>query len=242
VQWAIENFQPSFVSDYLGISHQGISSAYAWQFITAMFLHVSPWHLVGNLLILCLFGRDLETILGQRHFLYLYLMGAICGELGHLFLMPENSVLYAASGGTAAILFAYAIVLPELELAAPFRLLRIKAKHLAGGIALLGALLLLVDRQWLVWHSALLGGGAAGWLYTHLLGFGRPSFVQRMLRQRRVEAERYEQMSVNELITCEVDPLLEKIAQHGWNRLTRGERRALLRAREQILQKSDASE
>src|SRR4051812_6539028 len=154
VQWAIENFQPGFVSDYLGISHHGISSAYAWQFVTAMFLHVNPWHLVGNILVLCLFGRDLETILGPRHFLYLYLTGTVCGELGHLFLMPEDSVLYAASGGIAAILFAYAIVLPELELAALFRPLRLKAKHLACGVGLLGALLLLVDRQALVWHSA----------------------------------------------------------------------------------------
>jgi membrane associated rhomboid family serine protease len=238
-QWAIENIRPGLVADYLGISHQGISSAFAWQFVSAIFLHVNPWHLALNILVLCLLGRDLETILGQRHFLYLYFAGAIGGELGHLFLMPDDSVLYAASGGTAAILFAYATVLPELEMAAPFRLLRLKAKNLAYGIAVLGAILLLLDRQPLVWHSALLGGGFAGWLYAHLLGFGRPSFVQRMLHQRRTEAERYEQMSVNELITTEVDPLLEKISQHGWERLTRGERRALLRARQQILQKSE---
>ena len=38
------------------------------------------------------------------------------GELGHLFLMPCDAVLFGASGGVAAVLMAYATILPELEL------------------------------------------------------------------------------------------------------------------------------
>jgi len=87
-------------------------------------------------------------------------------------------------------------------------------------------------------HSAYLGGCAAGWLYAHLLGFGRPSVLQRLLRQRRAEVERYEQLSVTQLVTEEIDPLLEKIARGGLVSLTRSERRALDRAREKMLQKS----
>lgn len=238
-QLAIEALQPGFVRTYLGISHRGVSDAYAWQFVTAMFLHLGPWHLAGNILILCLLGRDLETILGQRHFLYLYFAGTIGGEVGHLFLMPAESVLYAASGGVAAILTAYATILPELELTSTFMSpLHVKAKHLGYGALGLAALLLCVNRQPLVWHSALLGGSAAGWLYAHLLGFGRPSFLQRMLRQRRAEADRYEQMTIEELMATELDPLLEKISERGLPHLTRSERRALLRAREKLLQKT----
>jgi membrane associated rhomboid family serine protease len=241
-QWVLENFQPGFITAYLGISQHGISDAYAWQFVTALFLYGGPWHLAANILILCLFGRDLETILGQRHFLYLYLSGAVGGELSHLFLMPNESVLFAASGGVAAVLFAYAIILPELELTTLFTSRqRITAKHLGYGIVILAAVLLCFDRQPVVWHSALLGGAAGGWLYAHLLGFGRTSFLQRFLRQRRIEAERYEQMSAEELIAIEVDPLLEKISQHGLVRLTRSERRTLLKAREKLLQRNDSN-
>jgi membrane associated rhomboid family serine protease len=237
-QLYLDRVYPGFVRAYLGISQAGVYDAYAWQFITAMFLHEGPWHLAGNMLILYLLGRDLETILGQRHFLYLYLAGAIGGELGHLFLMPPESTLLAASGGVAAVLFAYAIILPELELITItlfVKPLRLKAKHLAYGAIALGLVLLGIDRTNLVTHSAYLGGCAAGWLYAHLLGFGRPSFVQRILRQHRAEAERYEQLSVGQLITEEIDPLLEKISQRGFNCLTRSERRALLKAREKIL-------
>jgi membrane associated rhomboid family serine protease len=241
-QLIIESFQPGFVSSYLGISKAGVRDAYAWQFLSAMFLHGGPWHLLGNMLVLYLLGRDLESILGPRHFLYLYLAGAVAGELGHLFLMPAPSILLAASGGVAAVLMAYATILPELELTAMMFFmvpLRLKAKHLAYGAIVLGLVLLCIDRSGTVTHSAYLGGCAAGWLYAHLLGFGRPSFLQRFLRQRRIEAERYQQLTIDQLMTEEIDPLLEKISQRGLVGLSRSERRSLLKARDSILRKSD---
>jgi membrane associated rhomboid family serine protease len=243
VQLTVEAYQPGFVSDYLGLSDAGVHQAYAWQFITAMFLHDGPWHLLGNMLILYLLGRDLESILGQRHFLYLYLAGGTAGELGHLFLMPSDSVLFAASGGVAAVVMAYATILPELELTAvrffafPIRL---KAKHIAYGAFVLAVILVCIDRDRTVCHSAYLGGCVAGWLYAHLLGFGRPSLLQRFLRQQRIEAERYDQMSVEQLMAGEIDPLLEKISRYGLPSLTRKERRSLSKAREKILQKAES--
>jgi membrane associated rhomboid family serine protease len=242
-QLIVEAFEPGFVRAYLGISDAGVRDAYAWQFVTAMFLHDGPWHLLGNMLVLYLLGRDLESILGSRHFLYLYLAGAVGGELGHLFLMPPDSVLLAASGGVAAVLIAYATILPELELTALMFFMipvRLKAKHLGYGAIILGLVLVCIDRTGIVSHSAYIGGCAAGWLYAHLLGFGRPSFLQRFLKQRRLEAERYQQLTVEELMTQEIDPLLEKISSHGFVSLTRGERRSLFKARDNILRKSDS--
>ncbi|MDQ6859592.1 MAG: rhomboid family intramembrane serine protease, partial [Verrucomicrobiota bacterium] len=179
-QLFLESYQAGFVRDFLGLSEVGIQDAYAWQFFTAMFMHIGPLHLLGNLAVLYLLGRDVESILGQRHFLYLYLSGAIAGEVTHLAFMPANSVLYGASGGVVAVLMAYATILPEIELDAIVALLplRLKAKYLGYGAAVAGALLLLVARQGAVVHSAWLGGCVAGWAYAHLLGFGRPSFVQ----------------------------------------------------------------
>ena len=244
VQLLLETDQPGFVRDYLGISDRGVRDAYAWQFVTAIFLHNGPWHLLGNMLVLYFLGRDLESILGQRHFLYLYLAGAVGGELGHLFLMPSDSVLLAASGGVAAVLVAYATILPELELTTRIFLvvpLRLRAKHLAYGATALAIVLLCIDRTRTVSHSAYLGGCAAGWLYAHLLGFGRTSFLQRHLRQRRAAAARYERLSIDELMNEEIDPLLEKISLCGLVSLTRKERRNLCKAREIILQKTHAA-
>ena len=239
----LDAYQPGFVREYLALSDRGVHAAYGWQFFTATFLHDGPWHLVGNMLILYLLGRDVESIIGQRQFLFLYLAGVAAGELGHLFLMPATSVLFAASGGVAAVLVAYATILPELELTSTILLLlpvRFKAKYLAYGafaIALWGVTL---DRNGAVAHSAYLGGMVAGWFYAHLLGFGRASIVQRALRQRRAEVERYRAMTPDQFIAEEVDPILDKISREGLQSLTWHERRTLARAQEKIGEKAQA--
>jgi membrane associated rhomboid family serine protease len=241
VQLVLQNYDPAFVRDYLALSQRGMREAYGWQFFTAMLLHDGPWDLLGNMLLLYLLGRDLESILGQRQFLILYFSGVIAGELGHLFLMPANCALYAAGGGVAAVLVAYATILPELELTSMvfFVLpIRLKAKHLAYGVFVIALALVILDRGGMVAHSAYLGGSAAGWLYAHLLGFGRPSFLQRMVRRRRMESDRLNRLSAEEFMTEEIDPLLDKISRAGLGSLTRAERRKLAQAREKISEQS----
>ena len=240
-QLFLDAYQPGFVREYLALSDRGLRSAYGWQFITAAFLHDGPWHLLGNMFLLYLLGRDVESIIGQRHFLFLYLTGTAAGELGHLFLMPATSVLLGASGGVAAVLVAYAAILPELELTSMMFFLlpvRLKAKHLAYGAFVIAILGISFDRTGAVAHSAYLGGCLGGWLYAHLLGFGRPSILQRALRQRRADAERHRMMSAEQFIAEEVDPLLDKISREGIDSLTRSERRLLAKAREKIAEKA----
>lgn len=230
-QQFVQVYQPAALGEYFGLSFRGIDQAYAWQFFSAMFLHAGVFAFAGHIFLLYFLGRDVESIFGQKHFLYLYLSGLIGGELGHLFLMPGTTVLLAASGGVAAVTVAFATILPELELIVA---LKLKAKYLGNALFAIGAVLVLFDRHGVVGHSALLGGGAAGWLYAHLLGYGRPSFLQRFLRRRRQEGERLRQMSLDEFMTEEIDPLLEKISRNGLGSLTRRERRALAQARAKI--------
>ena len=234
-QFFLDAFEPGFVRDYLALSDRGVHDAYAWQFVTAMLLYGNPWHFLGNMLVLYILGRDLESILGQRHFFYLFWSGAIGGELGHLFLMPADTVLYAASGGVAAVIIAYATILPELDLIA-WRPIRLKAKHFAYALAFLSALMLIIDRTGAVMHSAIPGGLAAGWIYANLLGFGHASWLRRLLRKRQEATRRIQRMSSAEFIETEIDPLLEKIARSGLQSLSRAERRRLSQAPEKISQ------
>ena len=240
-QLFLDAYQPGFVRQYLALSDEGLRSAYGWQFITAAFLHDGPWHLLGNMFLLYLLGRDVESIVGQRQFLFLYLTGTLAGELGHLFLMPGNSALLAASGGPAAVLLAYAAILPELELTSMIFFLlpvRLKAKHLGYGAFALAILGIVFDRTATVAHSSFLGGCLAGWFYAHLLGFGRPSILQRALHQRRADAERIRAMTPEQFIAEEIDPLLDKISREGIDSLTRSERKLLAKAPEKIAEKA----
>ena len=238
VQLVLTSWNPPFVLEYLGLSDRGINDAYAWQFFTAPLLHNNIWHFAADMLVLYFIGRDVEAIIGQRQFLFLYLFGAFSGELGHLFLMPSDCVLFGASGGVAAIFIAYTTILPELEMTTLLLFMvpvRLKMRRLAQ-IALVGAVaLLLYDRSGAVGHSAFVGGAIAGWFYAHLLGFGRTSLLQRVLRQRRLEATRLKSMRADQFVAEEIDPLLEKISQRGLASLSRRERRLLEQAREKML-------
>ncbi len=237
-QFFLDQFDPGFVRDYLALSKNGIHDAYSWQFLTAALLYGGPWHFLGNVLVLYILGRDIESILGQRHFLYLFLSGAIGGELGHLFLMPANTLLYAASGGVAAVVIAYATILPDLDLIAwrlPVLPLHVKARQFAYALAFVSLVMLMIDRDGAVAHSAIPGGLAAGWLYANLLGFGHASWLRRLFLRRREAAARIQRMSPAEFIEQEIDPLLEKIARNGLQSLTRRERRLLSQAREKVL-------
>jgi len=238
VQLVLTSWNQPFVLEYLGLSDRGINDAYAWQFFTAPLLHNNIWHFAADMLVLYFIGRDVEAIIGQRQFLFLYLFGAFSGELGHLFLMPSDCVLFGASGGVAAIFIAYTTILPELEMTTLLLFMvpvRLKMRRLAQ-IALVGAVaLLLYDRSGAVGHSAFVGGAIAGWFYAHLLGFGRTSLLQRVLRQRRLEAARLQSMRADQFVAEEIDPLLEKISQRGLASLSRRERRLLEQAREKML-------
>jgi membrane associated rhomboid family serine protease len=238
IQLVLTSWNRAFVLEYLGLSDRGISEAYAWQFFTAPLLSNSVWHFAANILVLYFIGRDVEAIIGQRQFLFLYLFGAFSGELGHLFLMPSDCILFAAGGGIAAIFAAYATILPELEITALLLFMvpvRMKIRRLAQIALVFAIALLLFDRSGTVGHSAFLGGALAGWFYAHLLGFGRTSILQRSLCRRRIEAERIRSLSANQFVAEEIDPLLEKISRRGLASLSRRERRLLEQARQKML-------
>jgi membrane associated rhomboid family serine protease len=238
-QLALQASQPTLIREYLGLSYAGLDRAYAWQFFSGVLLQAGFFSFLGGLLLLYFLGRDIGAILGEKHFLFLYLGGLVAGELGHLFLMPATTVLLGAGGGVAAIVAAYATILPEMELAGPRFLfpIRLKAKHLGYALFALSLLLVMLDRKGIVGHSAWVGGCATGWVYAHLLGFGRPLFLERSLHRRRLALERRRQMSLEEFIAEEIDPVLEKISRAGLGSLTRKERRVLGQAREKMAQR-----
>src|SRR6266513_1367890 len=242
VQLVLTSWTQPIVLEYLGLSDRGINDAYAWQFFTAPLLHNNIWHFAADMLVLYFVGRDVEAIIGQRQFLFLYLFGAFSGELGHLFLMPSDCVLFGASGGVAAIFIAYATILPELEMTTLLLFMvpvRLKLRRVAQ-IALFAAIaLLLFDRTGSVGHSAFLGGAVMGWFYAHLFGYGCSSLLQRVLRQRRVKEARLRSMSADQFVAEEIDPLLEKISRCGLPSLSRRERRLLEQAREKMLSQTE---
>src|SRR5260370_31732309 len=71
------------VSQNLALSVDGLRHGKVWQLFTFQLLHSCPWpwHVLFNCLGLYFFGRPVETIVGERKFLALYLLSGVAGGL-----------------------------------------------------------------------------------------------------------------------------------------------------------------
>jgi membrane associated rhomboid family serine protease len=84
---------------------------YIWQFITYSFLHGSLWHIIGNMLFLYVFGRNVNDKLGNVGYVCFYLAGAAFSAIGHT-LLGGGPVL-GASGAISAVTGAYLVLFPQ---------------------------------------------------------------------------------------------------------------------------------
>jgi len=81
---------------------------------TAMFLHGSWLHLLGNLLFLFVFGNNVEDRLGRLRYLLWYLGWGVVATYGFALTQPgETSVVVGASGAIAGVLGAYLMLFPR---------------------------------------------------------------------------------------------------------------------------------
>jgi membrane associated rhomboid family serine protease len=96
-----------------------------WQPFTYIFLHGDLWHILINMLMLWMFGRDLEVGWGKRRFLNFFI---VCGVGAGLIEMivklipefwghtPSDIPTIGASGAIFGILMANAILFPDRKI------------------------------------------------------------------------------------------------------------------------------
>ena len=81
---------------------------------TAMFLHGSWLHLLGNMLFLWIFGNNIEDRFGRVGYLLFYLGCGMVAVYGFAVANPNSSeVLIGASGAIAGVLGAYIVLYPR---------------------------------------------------------------------------------------------------------------------------------
>ena len=118
-----------------------------WQLFTYMFLH-DPWgitHILFNMLMLWMFGADLERDWGTKRFLQYYFL---CGVGAGLCVVAANALFgsldartIGSSGAIYGLLLAYGVCYAD-RIVLLFFLFPMKAKHMVmifGAIAFLGS-------------------------------------------------------------------------------------------------------
>ena len=82
--------------------------------LTAMFLHGSVSHLLGNMVFLWAFGPEVEDLMGRQRYLVFYLLGGLAAAAAQLVAGPESTVPnLGASGAIAAVMGAFLVTYPH---------------------------------------------------------------------------------------------------------------------------------
>jgi membrane associated rhomboid family serine protease len=152
--------------------------------ITSMFLHGSWDHILGNMLFLAVFGKNVEDSFGPIRYLVFYLAGGFVAT----FAQTAMTLLFGtaaeahvpnlgASGAIAAVLGAYFVLYPNSTVRG---LIVIYPIQLSAWF-FLGAWFLyqLIEANFGLWGASANGGGVA--FFAHVGGFVFGFIVARLL-------------------------------------------------------------
>lgn len=230
-----------------------------WQLFTYMFMHGSFGHILFNMFALWMFGMEIENLWGSKKFLSYYLITGFAAGMLQLFFTPllggSAAVTIGASGAVYGVLIAFGMLFPDRKIYLYF-LIPVRAKYLIGFLVILE--FLLVDSAGSnVAHLAHLGGALAGFLFI-MFDKSIESPVKRKLMGSRyyssgssftnpfknlgknfnigkdnvedakfydIDGKKDEKVSQEE-----IDRILDKISQSGYENLTEKEKKILFEA------------
>jgi membrane associated rhomboid family serine protease len=82
--------------------------------LTSMFMHGGWMHIIGNMIYLWAFGREIEDAMGSARFLFFYLAGGIVAMMAQILGDPLSRIpSLGASGAIAAVMGAFLITFPR---------------------------------------------------------------------------------------------------------------------------------
>ncbi|MDP4173671.1 MAG: rhomboid family intramembrane serine protease [Bacteroidota bacterium] len=230
---------------------------YVWQLITYQFMHAGFSHIFFNMLVLWMFGMEIENLWGSKKFLFYYLTCGVGGGLVHILFSPlftgTLAATVGASGAIYGVMVAFAMMFPDRYIFLWF-LIPIKAKYLIAFFVVLE--FLSVGSMDFVARFAHIGGAVVGFIFILLdtrsqfsfrnfLGSfkkggssasSRNAFQFRrrpLSSSKEVEdAEFYEinKKEKSEVTQEEIDKILDKISQSGYQNLTEREKKILFEA------------
>jgi len=212
--------------------------------ITYMFSHAGLWHLLMNMLILYFVGRVLEDLLGSKRVYQIYFAAGIIGALAFIGLVSSNAFLIGASGAVMGILYGLTVLRPNYEFFL-YGFLRIKVWWITVAYAFMDLLGILTDSNagGRICHIA---GGLAGALLV-MFWTGK---LTNMLPRKSTKSIKAYKVSINRSPNRpsqtrehkptpdgvpsqqEIDAILDKINDSGYDNLTSKEKETLFRARD----------
>jgi len=104
----------AFVMQWSAVPQQIVSGHHWITILTAMFMHGSWSHIIGNMVFLWAFGPEIEDAMGRGRYLAFYLLGGLVAMLAQVAASPHSTVPnLGASGAIAAVMGAFIVTYPR---------------------------------------------------------------------------------------------------------------------------------
>ncbi len=229
-----------------------------WQLFTYQFMHGSFTHILFNMFVLWMFGMEIENVMGSRKFLLFYLVCGLGAGIAQTLIPPllsqELAPTIGASGAVFGVMIAFAMFFPDRYIFLYF-LIPIKAKYLITIMVIFE--FMSVGNQSVIAHMAHAGGALTGFLFILLdrrgefsgrrilNSFKKPKDVfssgkfgrtfRKAVKKDDVEDAKFYDINDNSkkddsVSQEEIDRILDKISQSGYQNLTDREKKILFEA------------
>ncbi|MBO7491379.1 MAG: rhomboid family intramembrane serine protease [Bacteroidales bacterium] len=215
-----------------------------WSIVTSLFLHSGFWHLFFNMFMLYVIGKYFFSRLNEQHFLWVYFLGGLVGNLLYmaaynLFPAFEEALPYSyavgASGCVMAVMAAITLYEPNFDI---YVLLFGKMKLWSLTLIFIAIDLISIPKGNAGGHIAHIGGVLMGLLYIFLYKLytkysdGTFSSTSTSKRKKKYYVSKESGRPIsdedfNERKAAEkqrIDSILDKISANGYASLTEDEK------------------
>ena len=192
-----------------------------WQIFTYMFLHGGILHILFNMVILWIFGKDLELSWGKNNFLYFYFICGIgSGFITFLFNMHSFIPVVGASGAIYGLLVAYGFSYPN-RIIYLYGVFPLRVKYLILGLGFIAFFASISTSTSNISHLTHLAGmiiGAGYIIIKHNYNFLRLSYIKIKIKFLKKIIINHTANTQN--IKIKMDQILDKINEKGWDSLS----------------------
>lgn len=206
-----------------------------WQPFTYLFFHGGIWHVLINMFVLWMFGSELEKFWGKKEFLrFFFITGIGSGLITVLFSLSSTNPVVGASGAIYGVLLAYGLMFPN-RLVYLYFLIPIKVKYLVILIGTIAFFSSLNPGNSNISHLTHLSGMVIGFIY--LRSSINWNTINHFVIHRKDEIKRHYEDKKNEkreALKLQVDAILDKINDVGYDNLSESEREFLFKASKKL--------
>ena len=206
-----------------------------WQPFTYLFFHGGIWHVLINMFVLWMFGSELEKFWGKKEFLrFFFITGIGSGLITILFSLSSTNPVVGASGAIYGVLLAYGFMFPN-RLVYLYFLIPIKVKYLVILIGAIAFFSSLNPGNSNISHLTHLSGMVIGFIY--LRSSINWNTINHFVIHRKDDLKRHYEEKKNEqreALKLQVDAILDKINDVGYDNLSESEREFLFNASKKL--------